>query len=238
MDIQEEKSDILDEIEKSGKFQDEFSKEFLRKYLESGFGSLSKHGIDLLIYHLITQKTVLLKDKTIYEQSNLLRLTELKIKNIQLEAYLKYESKNSITNLNEVIDKVESGAIKPEIENGRIRFLLDSPILKREIENCIKLLGHVVDYSFNKDVVSIKIVPFISAIKSIQKEKGDELEAKITQELRSQFKDEQKKAGEIEAMTISELLKKIGTNLSSSVLKTVTTSMFTYLSQTAYQHLT
>ncbi|HAT1798077.1 TPA: hypothetical protein JBL19_16330 [Legionella pneumophila] len=238
MDIQEEKSDILDEIEKSGKFQDEFSKEFLRKYLESGFGSLSKHDIDLLIYHLITQKTVLLKDKTIYEQSNLLRLTELKIKNIQLEAYLKYESKNSITNLNEVIDKVESGAIKPEIENGRIRFLLDSPILKREIENCIKLLGHVVDYSFNKDVVSIKIVPFISAIKSIQKEKGDELEAKITQELRSQFKDEQKKAGEIEAMTISELLKKIGTNLSSSVLKTVTTSMFTYLSQTAYQHLT
>ncbi|HAT1906086.1 TPA: hypothetical protein I8Z56_003141, partial [Legionella pneumophila] len=219
-------------------FQDEFSKEFLRKYLESGFGSLSKHDIDLLIYHLITQKTVLLKDKTIYEQSNLLRLTELKIKNIQLEAYLKYESKNSITNLNEVIDKVESGAIKPEIENGRIRFLLDSPILKREIENCIKLLGHVVDYSFNKDVVSIKIVPFISAIKSIQKEKGDELEAKITQELRSQFKDEQKKAGEIEAMTISELLKKIGTNLSSSVLKTVTTSMFTYLSQTAYQHLT
>lgn len=181
---------------------------------------------------------MLLKDKTIYEQSNLLRLTELKIKNIQLEAYLKYESKNSITNLNEVIDKVESGAIKPEIENGRIRFLLDSPILKREIENCIKLLGHVVDYSFNKDVVSIKIVPFISAIKSIQKEKGDELEAKITQELRSQFKDEQKKAGEIEAMTISELLKKIGTNLSSSVLKTVTTSMFTYLSQTAYQHLT
>lgn len=238
MNIQREQESILDEIEKSGKFQDDFSIEFLRKYLESGFGSLSKHDIDLLVYHLITQKTELLKNKTIYEQSNLLRVTEFKIKNIQLEAYLKYNSKNSITNLNAVIDKIESGAIKPEIENGRIRFLLDSPILKREIENCIKLLGHVVDYSFNKDVVSIKIVPFISAIKSIQKEKGDELEAEITKELRSQFKEEHKKVKEIEAMSISEMLKKIGSNLSTNTLKTVTTSILTHLSQIAYQHLT
>ncbi|MFO2558563.1 hypothetical protein SCJ04_06525 [Legionella pneumophila serogroup 1] len=237
MDIQDDKNVIFEEIEKSERLQDEFSTEFLRKYLEPGFGSLSKHDIDLLVYHLITQKTDILRNKTIYEQSNLLKITELKLKNIQLEAHLKYDINNSATNLKEVIDKIKSGKIKPEIEKGRVRFLLDSPILKREIENYIKLLGHVVDYSFNKDIVSIKIVPFISAIKNISKERGDELEANIIQELRSQFKDENKKSKEIEAMTVSELLKKVGGNISSNVLKRVTTTIFTYLSQIAYQNL-
>lgn len=238
METQEQEESLLNEIAKSEIFQDDFSKEFLSKYLESGFGSLSKHDIDLLVYHILSKKTQFLKNKTIYEQSNLLKITERKVKNIQLEAYLKFEQKKSKENLNTVLEEINSGGIKPEIENGRIRFLLDSPILKREIENSIKLLGHVVDYSFNKDVVSIKIVPFISAIKSIQQERGEELENKITKELRSQFKDENKKVKEIEAMTISELLKKIGSNISSDVLKTVTNSILTCLSQAVYQSTT
>ncbi|MCP0914970.1 hypothetical protein NKV53_11605 [Legionella sp. 27cVA30] len=238
METREQEESLLNEIAKSEIFQDDFSKEFLSKYLESGFGSLSKHDIDLLVYHILSKKNQLLKNKTIYEQSNLLKITERKVKNIQLEAYLKFEQKKSKENLNTILEEINSGGIKPEIENGRIRFLLDSPILKREIENSIKLLGHVVDYSFNKDVVSIKIVPFISAIKNIQKERGEELENKVIKELRSQFKDENKKVKEIEAMTISELLKKIGSNISSDVLKTVTNSILTCLWNAVYQTAT
>jgi len=216
-------------IESSSDLTDIFSKEFLGKYFESGFGGMTKHDIDLLVYHLISNKTDLLKDKSNYELSNLLMITETKVKNIQLESYLKYGSKDNVRYLNKIKDEIEAGNIKPELENDKIRFILDNSILKREFEYAIKSLGHVVDYSFNKDIISIKLPVFISVISDINKKNGDELESIIRTELKKQFRSDKKELEKIKGSNISDILKEYGKKIGSDVIVNMTTSVISSL---------
>ena len=52
-----------------------FADDFLAKYLASGFGSMPKSEIDLLIFHLLTH-TSEYRGKTNYELAGLLKVPE------------------------------------------------------------------------------------------------------------------------------------------------------------------
>ncbi|MCL9685879.1 hypothetical protein [Legionella maioricensis] len=153
---------LLDQVNSINK--DEFTKEFLNKYLELGFGSLSKHDIDLLVYYLIKKHSKLFNGKSNYELSSLLKITERKLQSIQIESYLRYENISISINLNELIGKIGSGDIKPEIEGDKIRILIDSPVLKRDFEYAITTIGHLVDYSFNKNILTLRLSSFFEAL--------------------------------------------------------------------------
>lgn len=217
---------FIDLIEQSGLY-DKFSTQFLKKYSESGFGSLSKHDIDLLIFYLIDNEK-LFDGKSTYEISNLLSLPESKVKTIQLESYLKYSEKNYKKYLKEIANKIENGELKPELDGEKIKFSLENPIMKRELENIIKKLGHLVDYSFNKDIVSIKLPVFIAALKEIDQKSSDHILKSITKE----FKDNQKIMEEIKAkdFSLSSFLKKHAADISAKTVTSILVSLFSALS--------
>lgn len=168
--------------------RDEFANEFLHKYLELGFGSLSKHDIDLLVYYLIKKHSKLFKGKSNYELSSLLKITERKLQSIQMESYLRYENLSISKNLEELNNKIGSGEIKPEIEGDKIRILIDSPILKRDFEYSITSVGHIVDYSFNKNILSLRLSSFFEALGNLNTENGKELKEQVIDFLRNQQK--------------------------------------------------
>jgi len=181
---------------------DSFSKEFLDTYLKQGFGSMTKHDFELLIYHLLANKIDLLANKSTYEISNLLSLPENKIKNIQLESYLKYEHKNHKNCIDKVISEIQAANIKPELDGNKIKFTLDNVILKRELEHAIKKAGYSVDYSFNKDIVSIKLIAFISSLRMIHPKKAKSIENTTIKLIKNTFKQEKKILKEINKINI------------------------------------
>ncbi|HAU0153748.1 TPA: hypothetical protein JBE90_12070 [Legionella pneumophila] len=164
----------------------EFTNEFLRKYFEIGFGSLSKHDIDLLVYYLIKKHTNLINEKSNYELSALLTITERKLQSIQIESYLRYESTSISKNLEILRKKIESKTIKPEIEGDKIRILIDSPVLRRDFEYSITSLGYIVDYSFNKNILTLRLPAFFEVLTNLDTEKGKALKKQITDFLRQQ----------------------------------------------------
>lgn len=161
------------------KIEDPFSKDFLIKYFESGFGSLSKNDIDLLVYHLLEKHTQIFNDKSEYDISTLLMITERKLKNIQIDSYLKYQDKNLDENLRKIIKKIKSREIVPEFDGDKIRFLIESPVLKRDFEYAIKSMGYIIDYSFNKDIINFRLSSFFSVINNISPDQINEIKGSI-----------------------------------------------------------
>jgi len=205
-------------IRDPSQIDDEFSTEFLDTYLQQGFGSMTKHDIELLIYHLLANKTDILKNKSSYEISNLLSLPENKIKNIQLESYLKYEDIDHENCINSIIAEIKNGNIKPELDGDKIKFTLDNVVLKREFEYAIRRIGYNVDYSFNKDIVSLKVMSFISSLKIICPRKAKSIENKITNSIKLSFKQDKELFEKINKMTLPEILRKYS---SKFVLKSI-----------------
>ena len=68
-------------------------KDFIKEYLKSGFGSLSKHDTELLIYHFMANKSNYLKEQSNHERASELKITESKHKTIMLESHIKYVKK-------------------------------------------------------------------------------------------------------------------------------------------------
>ena len=66
-----------------------FVDEFLEHYLHHGFGSLGKRDVDILVMHLLC-KYAGLEMKPNNELSQLLQLTESKVRSLRYEAKLKY----------------------------------------------------------------------------------------------------------------------------------------------------
>ncbi|WP_181001199.1 hypothetical protein [Campylobacter concisus] len=64
-----------------------FGKEFLEHYLSGSFGSMSKSETEILIFHLLSKHFEISSN---YEISNLLKISETKVKNLTLNAHLRY----------------------------------------------------------------------------------------------------------------------------------------------------
>ncbi|HDO7910599.1 TPA: lpg1083 family Dot/Icm T4SS effector, partial [Legionella pneumophila] len=177
---------LIDQITTINK--NEFTDDFLRKYFELGFGSLSKHDIDLLVYYLVKEHSDLFNGKTNYEISSLLTITERKLQSIQMESYLRYENNSISKNLEELSVKITKGEIKPEVEGDKIRVLIDSPVLRRDLEYSITSLGHIVDYSFNKNILSLRLSNFFEVFGNLNIENGKELKTQVIDFFREQNK--------------------------------------------------
>ena len=68
-----------------------FGKEFLEHYLSGSFGSMSKSETEILIFHLLSKH---FENSSNYEISNFLKISETKVKNLTLNAHLRYGQSN------------------------------------------------------------------------------------------------------------------------------------------------
>lgn len=181
-------------------------------YMKYGFSQMSKHDVDLLIYKYISENTDFLKNLSCYEISKKLAISTTKVKRLQVDNFLRSGGSDNKQCIQDLLAQIKNDKIKPELSRDKIKFIVDDPILKQEFEHIIKELGYIVDYSFNKDVISIQLTSFLYAIREkISNNEYKEFEKKLLREFKKLAKvnDDLKKKVDGEN-NIIELLASLG----------------------------
>ncbi|MEZ9410239.1 hypothetical protein [Vibrio lentus] len=141
----------------------EFLDFFLDRYLERGFGTLSKSEIDMLMMHLLMEHSSL-KYKPNHEISLDLKLSETKVKNLIHKAKLQF-----IDNHDDYV-KAEFLALlhksKLETEKSKVIMVIEDAFVKQGIQARLKSLGHFADNSFNAELVKISLNSFYELLRS------------------------------------------------------------------------
>jgi len=149
-----------------------FSEEFLKYFLRGGFGTMTKREIEILVFHLISSSEEIV-GKSNYEISNILRITESKVKTLKLEASLKYGSVEHEQVLRTILKRLIN-QLNTFIENQEFIVIeLDDPIEKREFEYAIKQQRDFCDYSFNRDILKIRVNTLIALMLALGHEQSD-----------------------------------------------------------------
>ncbi len=149
-----------------------FVDKLLDRYLEHGFGTLTKKEIDILILHLLIEHSDL-HETSNHELSILLKIPESRVKNLRYEAKLKH-IKDQENYVKEKFLKLLQKA-KFEVDKKRIIFSVEDTYLKSAIQSKLKQFGSFADNSFNAELVKISEDSFIELLESFytKKERQD-----------------------------------------------------------------
>ena len=138
-----------------------FGKEFLEHYLSGSFGSMSKSETEILIFHLLSKHFEISSN---YEISNLLKISETKVKNLTLNAHLRYGQSNKDILKKIMLRICDTLDVNFDENIGEIKISVENPVEKRELVNEIKKLGSYADFSFNNEILKIKINFFLKLL--------------------------------------------------------------------------
>ena len=147
-----------------------FSKEFLEHYMSGSFGSMSKSETEILIFHLLSKHFEISSN---YEISNLLKISETKVKNLTLNAHLRYPRQSGDEIVREtLVDIAKKFSAIYDEQNGEVKIHIQSSVQKREMINAINKLGSFADYGLNNEILKIRINTLFSLFeKFLDKEK-------------------------------------------------------------------
>lgn len=147
-----------------------FGKEFLEHYLSGSFGSMSKSETEILIFHLLSKHFEISSN---YEISNLLKISETKVKNLTLNAHLRYPIQSGDEIVREtLVDIAKKFSAIYDEQNGEVKIHIQSSVQKREMINAINKLGSFADYGLNNEILKIRINTLFSLFeKFLDKEK-------------------------------------------------------------------
>jgi len=147
-----------------------FGKEFLEHYLSGSFGSMSKSETEILIFHLLSKHFEISSN---YEISNLLKISETKVKNLTLNAHLRYPRQSGDEIVREtLVDIAKKFSAIYDEQNGEVKINIQSSVQKREMINAINKLGSFADYGLNNEILKIRINTLFSLFeKFLDKEK-------------------------------------------------------------------
>ena len=147
-----------------------FGKEFLEHYLSGSFGSMSKSETEILIFHLLSKHFEISSN---YEISNLLKISETKVKNLTLNAHLRYPRQSGDEIVREtLVDIAKKFSAIYDEQNGEVKIHIQSSVQKREMINAINKLGSFADYGLNNEILKIRINTLFSLFeKFLDKEK-------------------------------------------------------------------
>ena len=147
-----------------------FGKEFLEHYLSGSFGSMSKSETEILIFHLLSKH---FENSSNYEISNFLKISETKVKNLTLNAHLRYPRQSGDEIVREtLVDIAKKFSTIYDEQNGEVKIHIQSSVQKREMINAINKLGSFADYGLNNEILKIRINTLFSLFeKFLDKEK-------------------------------------------------------------------
>lgn len=195
-----------------------FFDDFLPKYLASGFGSMPKSEIDLLIFHLLTHTSVY-RGKSNYELAGMLKVPESRIKTLRLNSALKYKDINSKAILGEVVLRFTQSEQFAAFDSGKVELSLEDPIEKRELENFLKTRGYHAEYTLNSEVLKISPIRLFELIIENVDNANEEFNRIIQAHL-----EEAHDVNELidDALTLKQKFRKLrGEVLDASMLKTL-----------------
>lgn len=169
--------------------QEGFQKEFLKRYLTHGFGAMTKTEIDILVFHLLT-KLPEYEDLDNHVLSQKLKATETKIKNLKLNASLRYKSVNHKAVVGKyVLDLVDSKK-HPEFKDGEVQVGIEDPVERSEIEYAIKKSGSTPEYGRNREILKFSTQSLLAIILDNVEKGNDE----FIQIIKKTLKDEKEHA--------------------------------------------
>lgn len=186
--------------------QNYFSCEFIKRYLEYGFGSMSKSEIDALVFYLISESKEI-KNKTNYYIANKLKIPESKVKYLKLNSALKYNQASHKAVLANIVSRITNEIQKPEFLDGQVTITIEDPVEQRELEHAIKSIGKTIEYGLNKELFKISPISLFELVISNLENPEKEFK-KIIQ---SQISDKNKLKTIInKTLTFRQKLNKVG----------------------------
>ena len=134
--------------------------EIFAHFFDKGFGSITKVETDIFLYYLIDkyQKTGNLNLSN-FEWSSFLKISERKIKNLQLEVGIRYSSDDVNDEFNSwirLLEFITEGYLEFEGKD-KVILTVENPYLLRFIQHKLKKLKlPTADYSFNSEKIKMK----------------------------------------------------------------------------------
>lgn len=135
-----------------------FCTEFLKHYLSSGFGRMSKRDIDVLVMYLLISDGQFELPRDIFDVSRKLCLTEARVRNLYQDVQLRYRQLDEKDAKESLVKLIETRSF--EIKDGRILFFVRDPMLAQWIQNWVYKVNGITDSSFNQKIISIKLDVF------------------------------------------------------------------------------
>ena len=187
-----------------------FAEKFLERYLDNGFGSMSKRDVDVLIFHLISYSEDI-RGMSNYHVGNVLRISETRVKSLKMEASLKYAQPNHKDVIASIIQALIEEMKKPEFQDGYIEIGLEDPVQKRELEEAIKRIGHHVEYGINREILKIKPLGLLEIIM----DNVEDGEKEFKNLIKDHVADEKKQKRILDSgLTFRQKLNRLGNELS------------------------
>lgn len=134
-----------------------FKENFLRYYLQSGFGTLPKRDIDALVMHLLDEEGIgenqPLRNLANQQVSIQLKIPASKVKSLRYEAALKfggYDENRAKIRFLEILAKSQF-----EAEKDRIVFIMEDLFISKWVQGLLKEKGIVFDTSFHTEIIKV-----------------------------------------------------------------------------------
>jgi hypothetical protein len=176
------------------KQQAEFGRLFLESVAPAGFGMLSKRELDVLIFSCMEKVLGCKKPTSLYEWSKLLGLTPQKVKNLQLEAYLKYPDITGNQSTEDLIEayfgEIDSTNFQIDASGGKITgeivLGIEDPRVLFELDRKLKSYGEFLDFRRNRELAVISLSSFLRVIADLSNVEGNIVEQLVEKVLSDQ----------------------------------------------------
>jgi hypothetical protein len=133
----------------------------LKEYYKSGFASLNKSDIDLLFFSTLL-KFGNIENKSDYELSKLLQITQSRIRNLKVKNALKYAPLHFNEIENVFLEKAKFARLESDLK--RISIPIYDPNIYIELENLIEKENGFVEAQLNPKIFTIRIDQFFSLL--------------------------------------------------------------------------
>jgi hypothetical protein len=147
------------------KHADEISKEikaaffdgFFTEFCKVPFGSMTKRDMECLLLKLLYDHA-LINSASNRQAANALGINETRLKGYLVDTRYKYRPDVLAENIEKIIGCLHDGkklAVNLE-KDGFLSFVLEDPVLRLDLAQALKDIGHYADTSFNSELVKVK----------------------------------------------------------------------------------
>lgn len=136
-------------------------KNWLLKTCFERFNSISKSDYDVAFFQVLMENGY--RDKTDFELSRLLKLTETKIRNLRYKCKLEYPIEDNYeTQLKEILQKATY-----KVDGNKIQFSIKDKMLRSYVNDLLEADGNFTDSSFNSSIVKLTPMDLVDLMKKL-----------------------------------------------------------------------
>jgi len=161
--------DTAEQVNVSNEVKAKILDDFLDKYLEPAFGSLSKTEIDMLVLELLEQTGRIKENDNQYTLSKKLKISQARAKNLLYNRTLRKNKKEDLDIIldnmtKELLQKPTLQKASPQDDCKWLLFYIENPLLIEHIRDKICSLKHIHDGSFSPHIIKLSIEAFAALV--------------------------------------------------------------------------